>query len=221
MRMVCSEDRIEAELARGNHARLVGELEKLVDRYPLRERLRGQLMLALCRSGRHAALSAYQMARDALVGQLGIGLLEVAVPLTAGGDELVLAPTGVLSHSQAGRAVARFLNCIPYPRRVRRRSKFVFRRASLDFRSPIRAGLPLATWIVAEGFHGVLKIGRGSIYVINRDGTDLTNITTGVVAVDPAWSPPGDKIAYRVEHVHAEDDLFTIDPDGRHNSHLS
>ena len=46
------EDRIEAELALGLDAELVGELEALVARNPLRERLRGQQMLALYRAGR-------------------------------------------------------------------------------------------------------------------------------------------------------------------------
>jgi hypothetical protein len=51
----------------------VGELEALVQRHPLRERLRGQLMLALYRSGRQAeALHCYQTARRVLVDELGI-----------------------------------------------------------------------------------------------------------------------------------------------------
>ena len=52
--MAVLEDRIDAELALGEHARLVGELEALVREHPLRERLVGQLMLALYRSGRQA-----------------------------------------------------------------------------------------------------------------------------------------------------------------------
>jgi DNA-binding SARP family transcriptional activator len=67
------EDRVEADLALGVHTALVPELEMLVARHPLRERLRGQLMLALYRSGRQAeALQAYRDARDALVEDLGI-----------------------------------------------------------------------------------------------------------------------------------------------------
>jgi DNA-binding SARP family transcriptional activator/class 3 adenylate cyclase len=73
MRLAAREDLIDAQLAAGEHAHLVSELERLVAAHPLRERLRGQLMLALYRSGRQAdALSAFRAARDALIDQLGI-----------------------------------------------------------------------------------------------------------------------------------------------------
>src|SRR5439155_1347417 len=72
-RLGALEERIEADLALGRHAELVSELEALVTRHPFRERLRGQLMLALYRSGRQAeALSAYQEARRALAEELGL-----------------------------------------------------------------------------------------------------------------------------------------------------
>jgi DNA-binding SARP family transcriptional activator len=67
------ESRIEADLAAGRHATVVAELEALVGQYPLRERFRAQLMLALYRTGRQAeALEAYQEVRGALVEELGI-----------------------------------------------------------------------------------------------------------------------------------------------------
>jgi DNA-binding SARP family transcriptional activator/tetratricopeptide (TPR) repeat protein len=73
LRLACIEDRIEADLAAGRHGALVGELESLVREQPLRERLRGQMMLALYRSGRQAeALEAFQAARRTLVDELGI-----------------------------------------------------------------------------------------------------------------------------------------------------
>jgi DNA-binding SARP family transcriptional activator len=73
LRLACLEERIERDLARGRHADLVGELEALVREHPLRERLSGQLMLALYRSGRQAeALEAYHAARHALIDELGI-----------------------------------------------------------------------------------------------------------------------------------------------------
>jgi DNA-binding SARP family transcriptional activator len=73
LRFSALEQRIDADLALGDHAQLVGELEALAAQHPLRERLRGQLMLALYRSGRQAdALAAYQAARTTLVEELGI-----------------------------------------------------------------------------------------------------------------------------------------------------
>jgi DNA-binding SARP family transcriptional activator/tetratricopeptide (TPR) repeat protein len=72
LRLVALEERIEAELELGRHTALVAELEALVARHPLRERLRGAQMLALYRSRRKPdALRAYQEARHVLIDQLG------------------------------------------------------------------------------------------------------------------------------------------------------
>jgi DNA-binding SARP family transcriptional activator len=68
------EDRIDAELQLGRHGALVAELHTLVAHHPLRERLRGQLMLALYGSGRQAdALAEYHRVREVLRDDLGIG----------------------------------------------------------------------------------------------------------------------------------------------------
>jgi predicted ATPase/DNA-binding SARP family transcriptional activator len=73
LRAEAIEERIAAELADGREADLVGELHTLVDEYPLRERLRAQLMIALYRTGRQAeALETMRTARELLVDQLGI-----------------------------------------------------------------------------------------------------------------------------------------------------
>ena len=73
LRMTLEEERAEAELAIGRHGELVSELERLVREHPLRERLRGQLMLALYRAGRQAdALEVYRSGRETLVEHLGI-----------------------------------------------------------------------------------------------------------------------------------------------------
>jgi YVTN family beta-propeller protein len=72
-RLLATEDRIDADLALGRHAELVGELRGLTSEHPLRERLWGQLILAQYRSGRQAeALQAYQEARRMLADDLGI-----------------------------------------------------------------------------------------------------------------------------------------------------
>jgi DNA-binding SARP family transcriptional activator len=71
--LVVVEAWVEASLALGQHDRLVPELRQLVVAEPLRERLWGQWMLALYRSGRQAeALAAYQQLRGRLVEELGI-----------------------------------------------------------------------------------------------------------------------------------------------------
>jgi len=73
LRLAVTEDRIDADLARGRDGDLVPELESLVAEHPLRERTRGQLMLALYRGGRQAdALAAYRDARTVLVDGLGL-----------------------------------------------------------------------------------------------------------------------------------------------------
>ncbi|WNI21511.1 BTAD domain-containing putative transcriptional regulator [Streptomyces sp. ITFR-16] len=72
-RLSVYEECVDRELQLGRHRELVSELMTLVSQNPLRERLCGQLMLALYRSGRQAeALEAYRTARSELVDQLGI-----------------------------------------------------------------------------------------------------------------------------------------------------
>jgi DNA-binding SARP family transcriptional activator len=73
LRLACTESRVAADLDRGRHAELVAELDLLVGRHPLRERLRAQQMLALYRSGRQSeALAAYQAFRSRLSTELGL-----------------------------------------------------------------------------------------------------------------------------------------------------
>jgi DNA-binding SARP family transcriptional activator len=100
MRLAALEDRIDADLALGRHAALVGELEELTTQHPFRERMWGQLVLALYRSGRQAdALAAYRSLRATLAEQLGIDpspqlrALEAAV-LRQGDDLERPLPTG-------------------------------------------------------------------------------------------------------------------------------
>jgi predicted ATPase/DNA-binding SARP family transcriptional activator len=73
LRLAALEDRIESDLALGRHGDLVAELTALVSEDGSRERLCGQLMLALYRAGRQAeALEVFQRAREAMRNELGI-----------------------------------------------------------------------------------------------------------------------------------------------------
>jgi serine/threonine protein kinase/DNA-binding SARP family transcriptional activator len=72
LHLSATEHRIGAEIASGRNSTVVSELEALTARYPLRERMWANLMLALYRGGRQAeALSTYQRARDVLIEELG------------------------------------------------------------------------------------------------------------------------------------------------------
>ena len=73
LRIQAVEDRIDIELTLGRHAVVCSELEQLVTEHPMRERLRGQLMIALYRCGRQAdALQTYQQGRSLLVEELAV-----------------------------------------------------------------------------------------------------------------------------------------------------
>jgi DNA-binding SARP family transcriptional activator len=99
LHLLAVERRIDADLALGRHAQLVSELEALVAAHPLREGLLAQLMLALYRAGRQAeALECYRVARQALVGELGIdpgpALQELEQAILRQDPSLDLAPRG-------------------------------------------------------------------------------------------------------------------------------
>ncbi|HEY8239456.1 MAG TPA: BTAD domain-containing putative transcriptional regulator [Candidatus Limnocylindrales bacterium] len=73
LRIGALEDRIDADLAIRREHDVVPELEQLVQEHPLRERLWGQLLVALYRSGRQSeALERYRELRRTLLAQLGL-----------------------------------------------------------------------------------------------------------------------------------------------------
>ncbi|WP_246002334.1 AfsR/SARP family transcriptional regulator [Allorhizocola rhizosphaerae] len=91
-RLTAIETYLDLELELGRHHQLVAEIGWLVHEHPLRERLRGQLMLALYRSGRQAeALETYRAGRDLLIEELGL----------EPGEELRLLETAILSGDTA------------------------------------------------------------------------------------------------------------------------
>ena len=73
LRLVALESKIDADLQLGRHLELAAELEALLAQHPTRERIAGQLMIALYRSGRQAdALDVYQRTRAQLADELGL-----------------------------------------------------------------------------------------------------------------------------------------------------
>jgi DNA-binding SARP family transcriptional activator len=116
LRMSCVTARIEADLACGRHAEVADEVAALVRAHPLRERLRGQLMLALYRNGRQAdALTAYRDARRALVEGLGIEpspdlrALETAILRHEVPEP---APERVEAHTPVAPETRRWVTCV-------------------------------------------------------------------------------------------------------------
>ena len=145
LRLAALEARIDADLALGRHDALTAELEQLAAEHPLRERLHGQLMLALYRCGRQAeALAAYRRARDLLAGELGIDP----------GEPLRRLHASVLAHDPAldwsdGRQRRRPTSSppAPAPRLLPRRRDRLARgrpRAAGSWRG--RGGAPAACW---------------------------------------------------------------------------
>jgi DNA-binding SARP family transcriptional activator len=71
-RFAAEADRIDLALAQGGHCALLAELHARMAAHPLDERVAGQLMLALCRSGQQAeALGCYNVIRRRLAEELG------------------------------------------------------------------------------------------------------------------------------------------------------
>ena len=131
--VTAQEERIELELALGQDARLIGELQALIAAEPLRERPRGQLMVALYRAGRQAdALEVYREWRRRLAEELG---LEPGPELRE--LERRIWPTTRRSARSASLRVRRPRNPGPAAARRARRS----RETTAESRSP-----PSAAW---------------------------------------------------------------------------
>lgn len=111
LRLLSLEERLETDLEGGQHARVVAELQALVMGHPLRERLRGQLMLALYRCGRAAeAAEVYRTGRAAMVEELGLepgpGLRRLEQAILSGDPSLELV--GVVAPAELPAAARWF-----------------------------------------------------------------------------------------------------------------
>lgn len=103
IRITALERRLEMDLDLGEPDDTIAELVTLIDEYPLRERLRALLMVALSRSGRQAeALAVYTDIRTMLVEELGV---EPSAELITLHTQILQAAPGVTSRSD-GSATA-------------------------------------------------------------------------------------------------------------------
>jgi predicted ATPase/DNA-binding SARP family transcriptional activator len=111
LRLGAIEERVEADLAGGRHDAVVAELRELVAAHPDRERLAGQLMLALHRAGRSAeALDAYRELADTLDQRLGVDPSDALVALERAirrSDPTLAAPLPVSLPAPASRFIGR------------------------------------------------------------------------------------------------------------------
>jgi DNA-binding SARP family transcriptional activator/sugar lactone lactonase YvrE len=164
-RLTVLDDRIDADLAVGRHTALISELQSLVHHNPLRERLHGQLMLALYRAGRQAdALEHYRQARRHLMTELG---LEPGPALTQL-ELAILAHDPDLQHSSPPASVAR--STVP---RHRRRSRL--RLAAIAAAAILGCAALVATSVKSSGTARVVSASpRGGV----------------VFAIDPASERP-------------------------------
>jgi DNA-binding SARP family transcriptional activator len=72
-RLIAFQDLVDAELALGRHAELIGEIESLIEEHPFDERLRAQLARALYRAGRQSdALDSLRLTRRLFRDELGL-----------------------------------------------------------------------------------------------------------------------------------------------------
>ena len=146
LRLGAIEDRVAADLDRGLDGELVAELSSLVAAYPLRERLRGQLILALYRSGRQAdALEAYRETRRMLDAELG---LEPSPPLRELEGAILRQDPGLVAVPAATAAAGS-------PER----------RASRHWRRLVLGGVAFLVVGAAGAATVVLAVGSGSVRV--------------------------------------------------------
>ena len=149
LRLTVLMDRIDCDLTRGRHERVLGELQVLVREHPLRERLRAQQMLALYRADRQAdALDAYREARRVLIDELGIEPSESLQRLQQAilrHDPALDAPAGTASTNGAAAAPVSAEDAVPAPSPPRPRA----RRPAVRRRYLVAAGLVAVAAVAA------------------------------------------------------------------------
>ena len=168
LRLETVEGRFESTVQLGRHGAVVAELETCVAEHPLRERLRGQLMLALYRSGRQAdALEVYRSGRRLLAEELGL----------KPDDELQRLERAILNHDPSLES--------PVVAGVERPSVAQRRRASSRTQPAVPPDSvavidPQRSRVVGHVLVGrrpvALAIGHGSVWVANADDGTVSRI---------------------------------------------
>jgi DNA-binding SARP family transcriptional activator/ABC-type branched-subunit amino acid transport system substrate-binding protein len=189
LRLAGIEERIEADLQLGRHAALVPELDALVAENPLRERLVGQLMLALYRSQRQAeALAAYERARRSFVEELGLEPSEGLQRL----HRRILEQDAALAAPERARPTFIPLSVWRHPRRLIAAGVLVVAAAAVGIALGASGGgrtTRVAGALVLDPKMGAVRgdvplgtapssvaIGNGSVWVLDADDRTISEV---------------------------------------------
>jgi predicted ATPase/DNA-binding SARP family transcriptional activator len=176
-RAVVLEARIDADLALGRDAELIGELEQAVLQHPLREHLRAQLMLALARAGRPAdALRTYQDARRVLGEELG---LEPSAELRALETAILREDEGVARPASDNTPARPTTNLrAPLTNIIGRAQELDLLRARLDEHRLVTLVGPGGVGksrVAVEGAHGWLQSHEGEVWMVELADVDRSD----------------------------------------------
>jgi YVTN family beta-propeller protein len=180
LRLGAVEDRIDADLGRGRHSDVTAELQGLVKQHPTRERLRGQLMLALYRCGRKAeALRVYDELRRTLAEDLGLepseSLKRIHRAVLTDDPGLAVPVHTVDRDASRGSAPPRGARAS-----LAQRPHVVFAVAG----AVVAASLALAAFLATRDSAALLTVGPNSVGVIDPKTNDI-------VAAIPVGIRPG------------------------------
>jgi YVTN family beta-propeller protein len=173
LRLRAAESRIDAELALGEHASMIAELNSLAESNPLREHLQAQRILALYRAGRQAeALAAFRSVRGRLMDELGI----------EPGAELTNLHQSILNQD-AGLLLKR-----PQPEVTQPNERAVLPLAHRAFRGLVAVCVVSAVVLAAVAVYGarysrsssLRSLPANSVVRIDTDGSFHDAVTVGV-----------------------------------------
>ena len=205
LRLSATEHRVSAEIAMGGHSTVVPELESLTARYPLRERMWANLMLALYRSGRQAeALSTFERARQVLADELG------ADP----SPELQRLHEQLPEFDSHRPAVYHLAGSEPQPE--------VQGNAGGPCAGPQKLAAPSVPWTRAPA--GTIAFEQqGEMTLMDPGGFAAEQLApdTETRRQGPDWSPNGSQIVFAEVTAQGDDDLYLMNADGSGRTQLT